>query len=115
MLELLGHEVIVADPNYAPMYANGSRRDRFVSISAATGFGAQRNGPVRPPPIINPLKHLQFQPASAVRPRPRLTPSEAMERESGPRNGPAENRFVPLVAPASVRQFRPMTTLRWAL
>ena len=25
-LESLGHEVIVADPNYAPMYANRSRR-----------------------------------------------------------------------------------------
>ena len=27
-LESLGHEVIVADPNYAPMYANRSRRTK---------------------------------------------------------------------------------------
>src|SRR5450759_5590114 len=33
-LESLGHEVIVADPNYAPMYANRSRRTKTAQRRA---------------------------------------------------------------------------------
>jgi len=36
-LESLGHEVIVADPNYAPMYAHRSRRDLRVPPERANG------------------------------------------------------------------------------
>jgi len=36
-LESLGHEVIVADPNYAPMYALRSRRDLRVPPESANG------------------------------------------------------------------------------
>ena len=35
-LESLGHEVIVADPNYAPMYANRSRRTKTDKRDART-------------------------------------------------------------------------------
>ena len=36
-LESLGHEVIVADPNYAPMYATRSRRVKTDKRDARTG------------------------------------------------------------------------------
>jgi len=35
-LERLGHEVIVADPNYAPMYATRSRRVRTLIRAIAS-------------------------------------------------------------------------------
>ena len=35
-LEFLGHEVIVADPNYAPMYATRSRRVKTDKRDART-------------------------------------------------------------------------------
>ena len=47
-LESLGHEVIVADQNYAPMYANRSRRTksrstarRNASLRAALSYAGQ--------------------------------------------------------------------------
>ena len=46
-LEELGHEVIVADPNYAPMYAQRSRRVKTErrdaeALAMACGLGAYR-------------------------------------------------------------------------
>jgi transposase len=44
-LESLGHEVIVADPNYAPMYANRSRRtktDKLECVGANANRRARR-------------------------------------------------------------------------
>jgi len=35
-LESLGHEVLVADPNFAPMYANRSRRSKTDQRDART-------------------------------------------------------------------------------
>lgn len=55
-LEALGHEVIVADPNYAPMYAHRSRRNksdkrdgRALQAACATGTyrPAHRTSPAR--------------------------------------------------------------------
>jgi len=47
-LEELGHEVIVADPNYAPMYATRSRRVKTDRRDARTLAEAGRLGTYRP-------------------------------------------------------------------
>lgn len=47
-LETLGHEVIVADPNYAPMYATRSRRVKTDRRDARTLMEACRAGTYRP-------------------------------------------------------------------
>jgi transposase len=46
-LEALGHEVIVADPNYAPMYANRSRRTKTDKRDARTLLDALETGAYR--------------------------------------------------------------------
>lgn len=46
-LESLGHEVIVADPNYAPMYANRSRRTKTDKRDARTLMEAGETGAYR--------------------------------------------------------------------
>ena len=48
LLEQLGHEVVVADPNYAPMYAQRSRRvktDKRDAQALACRLGAYRPAP----------------------------------------------------------------------
>jgi transposase len=47
-LETLGHEVIVADPNYAPMYGSRSRRVKTDKRDAAALAEACRTGIYRP-------------------------------------------------------------------
>lgn len=47
-LEALGHEVIVADPNYAPMYATRSRRVKTDKRDARTLAEALKLGAYRP-------------------------------------------------------------------
>jgi transposase len=47
-LEGLGHEVIVADPNFAPMYATRSRRTKTDRRDARTLMEACRLGAYRP-------------------------------------------------------------------
>ena len=47
-LEALGHEVIVADPNFAPMYATRSRRVKTDKRDARTLAEACRLGAYRP-------------------------------------------------------------------
>src|SRR5262249_60284414 len=49
-VEGLGHEVIVADPNFAPMYANRSRRVKTDRRGARTPAGAGRRGGGPPAP-----------------------------------------------------------------
>jgi len=51
-LESLGHEVIVADPNYAPMYATRSRRVKTDKRDARTLMEACRAGTYRPHPRL---------------------------------------------------------------
>src|SRR5213593_2020350 len=46
-LESLGHEVIVADPNFAPMYATRSRRTKTDRRDARTLMEACRLGAYR--------------------------------------------------------------------
>jgi transposase len=47
-LEALGHEVIVADPNYAPMYAHRSRRSKTDKRDARALMQACETGVYRP-------------------------------------------------------------------
>ena len=47
-MESLGHEVIVADPNDAPMYANRSRRTKTDQRDARTLMDACETGAWRP-------------------------------------------------------------------
>jgi transposase len=47
-LELLGHEVIVADPNFAPMYATRSRRTKTDKRDARALMDACATGAYRP-------------------------------------------------------------------
>ncbi len=52
-LESLGHEVLVADPNYAPMYATRSRRTKTDRRDARTLMDACRDGRLPPgPPAV---------------------------------------------------------------
>lgn len=47
-LESLGHQIIVGDPNYAPMYANRSRRNKSDKRDARTLMDACATGAYRP-------------------------------------------------------------------
>lgn len=47
-LEALGHEVVIADPNFAPMYATRSRRVKTDKRDALTLADALRLGAYRP-------------------------------------------------------------------
>ena len=60
LLEELGHEVVVADPNYAPMYAQRSRRvktDRrdALALAEACKLGAYR--PAHRTSAVGPLRY----------------------------------------------------------
>ena len=60
-LESLGHEVIVADPNFAPMYATRTRRTKTDRRDARTLMEACRLGGV--PARLSPVR------CAAARPR----------------------------------------------
>ena len=47
-LEALGHEVIVADPNFAPMYATRTRKVKTDRRDRAARCDGRRGGPRRP-------------------------------------------------------------------
>src|SRR6059036_30720 len=52
-LESLGHEVLVADPNYAPMYATRSRRTKTDRRDARNADGCVPDGGLPPgPPAV---------------------------------------------------------------
>jgi transposase len=55
-LESLGHEVIVADPNYAPMYATRSRRVKTDKRDARTLMEACRQGTYRRAHRLSPAR-----------------------------------------------------------
>lgn len=61
-LESLGHEVIVADPNFAPMYATRSRRVKTDRRDARTLAEACRLGAYRPAHRLSPQRrHLRAE------------------------------------------------------
>ena len=70
-LEGLGHEVIVADPNYAPMYGMRQRRIKTDRRDALALAEACRNGVYRPVHRVSPSQHLV---------RAQLTTREALVR-----------------------------------
>ena len=75
-LEALGHAVIVADPNYAPMYANRSRRTKTDKRDARTLLDACVTGAYRPAHRLSDAqRHVRAELAvrdSLVRTRVRL-------------------------------------------
>lgn len=61
-LEALGHTVIVADPNYAPMYATRSRRVKTDKRDARTLMEACRAGTYRPAHRLSaPRRHVRAE------------------------------------------------------
>jgi transposase len=61
-LETLGHEVIVADPNYAPMYANRSRRTKTDKRDARTLLDACATAAYRPAHRLSePRRHVRAE------------------------------------------------------
>jgi transposase len=61
-LESLGHEVIVADPNFAPMYATRSRRSKTDRRDARTLMEAGEIGAYRPAHRLSqPRRHVRAQ------------------------------------------------------
>jgi transposase len=61
-LETLGHEVIVADPNYAPMYANRSRRTKTDKRDARTLLDALETGAYRRAHrLSDPRRHVRSE------------------------------------------------------
>jgi transposase len=82
-LEAFGHEVIVADPNFAPMYANRSRRSKTDKRDARTLLEACATGVYRP---AHRLRDGAPYDARKIRlPRPRRTGTPAEMPEETPR------------------------------
>src|SRR5581483_10697097 len=87
-LEALGHEVIVADPNYAPMYATRSRRVKTDKRDARTLMEACRQGTFRRAHRLSPARrHLRAELAvrdTLVRTRTRYAAlAKALVRRDG--------------------------------
>ncbi|MGH7547617.1 MAG: IS110 family transposase [Gemmatimonadales bacterium] len=87
-LESLGHEVIVADPNYAPMYATRSRRVKTDKRDARTLMDAGRQGTYRRAHrLSDPRRHVRAELAvrdALVRTRTRYVAlAKALVRRDG--------------------------------
>ncbi len=87
-LESLGHTVIVADPNYAPMYATRSRRVKTDKRDARTLMEACRAGTYRPAHRLSaPRRHVRAELAvreALVRTRTRYVAlAKALVRRDG--------------------------------
>ncbi|HYU09475.1 MAG TPA: IS110 family transposase [Gemmatimonadales bacterium] len=87
-LEALGHDVIVADPNYAPMYATRSRRVKTDKRDARTLMEACRQGTYRPAHRLSaPRRHVRAELAvrdAVVRTRTRYVAlAKALVRRDG--------------------------------
>ena len=121
-LESLGHEVIVADPNYAPMYATRSRRIKTDKRDARTLMEACRLGAYRPAHRLSEARrHVRAELAvreALVRTRTRYVAlAKALVRRDGLRvpSGAAER--VPrhlealAVSPALAEEMAPLLTL----
>jgi transposase len=85
-LEELGHEVVVADPNFASMYATRSRRIKTGKRDARTLAEANRLGAYRPAHrISNEQRQVRAQVATRevlVRTRTRLTNQVSARKDS---------------------------------
>ena len=98
-LEALGHEVIVADPNYAPMYATRSRRVKTDRRDARTLAEALQLGAYRPAHRVSPARrHARAELAvreALVRTRTRyIAIATAFVRRDGLRVPSSESHLV---------------------
>jgi transposase len=98
-LEGLGHEVIVADPNYAPMYATRSRRVKTDKRDARTLAEALRSGAYRPAHRVSAARrHVRAELAvreALVRTRTRyIAIAKAFVRREGLRVPSSESHLV---------------------
>jgi transposase len=98
-LEGLGHEVIVADPNFAPMYATRSRRTKTDRRDARTLMEACRLGAYRPAyRLSDARRHVRAELAvreALVRTRTRyLALAKALVRRDGLRVAASESHLV---------------------
>ena len=98
-LEALGHTVIVADPNYAPMYANRSRRVKTDKRDARTLAEACRVGSYRPAHRLSDARrHIRAELAvrdALVRTRTRyISLAKALVRRDGLRVAGSESHVV---------------------
>ena len=99
-LESLGHEVIVADPNYAPMYANRSRRTKTDKRDARTLMDACETGAWRPAYRLSEARrHVRAELAvrdALVRTRTRyIALAKALVRRDGLRVPTSASAWVP--------------------
>ena len=99
-LESLGHEVIVADPNYAPMYANRSRRSKTDKRDARTLMDACETGAWRPAYRLSEARrHVRAELAvrdALVRTRTRyIALAKALVRRDGLRVPTSSSAWVP--------------------
>lgn len=98
-LEALGHEVVVADPNYAPMYATRSRRVKTDRRDARTLAEALRLGAYRPAHRVSAARrHVRAELAvreALVRTRTRyIAIAKAFVRRDGLRVPSSESHLV---------------------
>ena len=98
-LEALGHEVIVADPNYAPMYATRARRVKTDKRDARTLAEACRLGAYRVAHRVSPARrHVRAELAvreALVRTRTRyVSLAKALVRREGLRVPSSESHLV---------------------
>ena len=99
-LESLGHEVIVADPNYAPMSANRSRRTTTDKRDARTLMDACETGAWRPAyRLSDARRHVRAELAvrdALVRTRTRyIALAKALVRRDGLRVPTSASAWVP--------------------
>lgn len=98
-LETLGHTVIVADPNFAPMYATRSRRTKTDRRDARTLMEACRLGAYRPAyRVSDARRHVRAELAvreALVRTRTRyIALAKALVRRDGLRVPASESHLV---------------------
>jgi transposase len=99
-LESLGHEVIVADPNHAPMYANRSRRTKTDKRDARTLLDACETNAYRPTHRLSEARrHVRAELAvrdALVRTRTRsIALAKALVRRDGLRVPTSASSWVP--------------------
>jgi transposase len=99
-LESFGHEVIVADPNYAPMYANRSRRTKTDKRDARTLLDACETNAYRPAHRLSEARrHVRAELAvrdALVRTRTRyIALAKALVRRDGLRVPTSASSWVP--------------------
>src|SRR5437899_1677723 len=121
-LESLGHEVLVADPNYAPMYATRSRRTKTDRRDARTLMDACRTGAYRlAHRLSDPRRHVRAELAvrdALVRTRTRyVSLAKTLVRRDGLRVARCESHLVAQrisalsLSPALAAELQPLFTL----